>query len=189
LAASQLCPLCVETVFSEPQEKAPEKSSSRPQPPQAVPDIPSVPPHPSGEPKPPPQTGPPAKTDVVPDREGKEKEGAKKPVGSLILTVKLALLADARLVHAEVDVEEDQQTITLAGRVSSEEEKAVAAEVARSVPGIKAVVNKLVVEKGLALALTKKQDESITALIKERFAKSSTLKAANFEVKITPHFV
>ena len=56
-------------------------------------------------------------------------------------------------------------------------------EVARSVPGIKAVVNKLVVEKELALALTKKQDESITVLIKERFAKSSTLKAANFEVK------
>lgn len=183
VAASQLCPLGVETVFSESQEKAPEKSSSRPQPPQAAPDLPSVPPHPSGEPKPPPQTGPPAKTDVVPDREGKEKETAKKPVGSLILTVKLALLADTRLVHAEVDVEEDHHTITLAGRVSSEEEKAAAAEVARSVPGIKAVVTTLVVDKGLALALAKKQDESITALIKERFAKSATLKTANFEVK------
>ena len=185
LAASQLCPVLVDTVFSEQQdkEKAPEKSSSRPQQPQAAPDIQPVPPNPSGETKPQPQTGPPAKTDVLPDREVKEKEAAKKPIGSLILTVKLALLADAQLVHYEVEVEEDQQTITLAGRVSSEEEKAVAAEVARSVPGIKAVVNKLEVEKGLALALAKKQDDSITALIKERFAKSATLKAANFEVK------
>ena len=185
LAVLPLCPLLVDTVFSEQQdkEKAQEKSSSRPQQPQAAPDIQPVPPNPSGETKPQPQTGPPAKTDVLPDREVKEKEAAKKPIGSLILTVKLALLADARLVHYEVEVEEDQQTITLAGRVSSEEEKAVAAEVARSVPGIKAVVNKLEVEKGLALALAKKQDDSITALIKERFAKSATLKAANFEVK------
>lgn len=181
VAASQLCPLCVETVVSEPQEKAPETSSSRPQPPPAAPDLPSVPPHPSGEPTPPPQTGPPAKTDVVPDREG--KEAAKKPVGSLILTVKLALLADTRLVHAEVDVEEAHHTITLAGRVASEEEKAGAAEVARAVPGINAVVNTLVVDKGLARARAKTQDERITALIKERFAKSTTLKAANFEVK------
>ncbi len=113
----------------------------------------------------------------------KEKEPAKKPVVSLILTVKLALLADSRLFHYEIEAEEDQQTITLKGRVSSEEEKAAASESARTVPGVKAVINKLDVSKELAQTLTKKQDEIITHLIKERFGKSATLKAANFDVK------
>jgi osmotically-inducible protein OsmY len=113
----------------------------------------------------------------------KEKEAVKKPVGSLILTVKLTLLADSRLFHYELEAEEDQQTITLTGRVSSEEEKAAASDIARTVPGVKAVVNKLEVSKELAQTLTKKQDEIITHLIKERFGKSATLKAANFDVK------
>ena len=113
----------------------------------------------------------------------KEKEPAKKPVGSLILTVKLALLGDSRLFRYEIEAEEDQQTITLTGRVSSEEDKAAATDVARAVHGVKTVVNKLEISKELAQALTKKQDEIITHLVKERFGKSATLKAANFEVK------
>ena len=126
---------------------------------------------------------PPAKTGIPPGDEVKEKEASKKSVRSLILTVKLALLADPRFFHYEIDVEEDQQAITLTGRVTSEEEKVFASEVARLVPGIKAVSNKLEVSKELSRALAKKQDESITLLVKERFAKSATLKAANFEVK------
>jgi hyperosmotically inducible protein len=113
----------------------------------------------------------------------KEREAHKKPLASLILTVKLALLADPRLSHYEIEVGENDQTITLEGRVAGEEDKSAAAEVARSVPGVKTVVNKLEVDKGLAQALSKKQDEVITGLVKERFAKSATLKSANFEVK------
>jgi hyperosmotically inducible protein len=123
------------------------------------------------------------KTDAPPDREVKEKDAVKKPLGSLILSVKLALMADSRLFRYEVEAEEDQHTITLTGRVSNEEEKTAATEVARSVQGVKTVINKLDIEKELAKTLMKKQDEILTALIKERFAKSATLKAANFEVK------
>jgi hyperosmotically inducible protein len=47
----------------------------------------------------------------------------------------------------------------------------------------KTVVNKLEVDTGLLQALGKRQDEIISALVKDRFAKSATLKAANFEVK------
>ena len=104
-------------------------------------------------------------------------------MGSLILTVKLALLADSRLFQYEIEVEEDRHAITLAGRVSSEEEKAAASDTARAVPGVKAVNNKLEVLKELSQTLAKKQDEIITVLVKERFAKSATLKAANFDVK------
>ncbi len=147
----------------------------------------------SNEPKPQSQTAPPPKQELPPEREAKEKEKEKekdkekevhkKPLGSLILTVKLALLADARLFRYEIEVGENDQTITLEGRVSSEEEKSGATEVAKSVSGVKAVVNKLDLDKGLAQALIKKQDEIITGLVKERFAKSATLKAANFEIK------
>lgn len=111
------------------------------------------------------------------------KETPKKALGSLILSVKLALMGDARLFHYEIEVEDDQQTVTLSGRVTSEEEKAAATEVAQTVHGVKTVISKIILDKDLAKSLLKKQDEILTALIKERFAKSATLKATNFEVK------
>ncbi|MGA6828757.1 BON domain-containing protein [Nitrospira sp. NS4] len=173
------------TAFSEQQdkEKPPEKSSSKPPQIQAAPDSQTEPPKLSIEPKPQPSTVPPAKADTPSNREDKEKDTAKKPVGSLAITVKLALLADSRLFHYEIEAGEDEKSITLTGHVASEEDKTAAAEVARAVPGVKIVINKLDVERGLAQALTKKQDEIITLLIKERFAKSATLKSAHFDVK------
>ena len=138
----------------------------------------------SKDPKSQPQPVSATKTEPPPDNEPKEKEPVtKKPLGSLILSVKLALMGDSRLFRYEIEVEDDQQTVTLTGRVSSEEEKGAATEVAQTVHGVKTVVNKIVLEKDLAKSLLKKQDEILTTLIKERFAKSATLKAANFEVK------
>ena len=113
----------------------------------------------------------------------KEKETPKKALGSLILSVKLALMGDARLFHYEIEVEDNQQTVTLTGRVSTEDDKTAATEVAQAVQGVKIVVNKITVEKDLAKSLLKKQDEILTTMVKERFAKSVTLKAANFDVK------
>lgn len=167
---------------------APPHSAGQPQPQvetQPAPPKPSgeTKPQPSGETKPQPRVTPPAKTDNPQEPEVKEKETAKRPVGSLILTVKLALLADSRLFHYELDAEEVEQAITLTGRVSSEEEKLIAAEVARLVPGVKAVASKLEVSKDISRALARKQDDNITVLVKERFAKSATLKTANFDVK------
>ena len=144
----------------------------------------STAPKPVPEAKPQPPAAPTMKADLPPDHEVKEKEPAlRKTLGSLILSVKLALMGDSRLFHYEIEVEDDQQTITLSGRVSTEEEKVVAKDVAQKVLGVKDVVNKLTVEKDLAKILLKKQDDALTSLIKERFSKSATLKAANFEVK------
>jgi len=143
-------------------------------------------PKPSGEPKSQGQPAPAVKADLPPsaDLDLKEKETtAKKPVGSLILSVKLALMGDLRLFHYEIEVGDDKQAVTLTGRVSNEEDKAAATEVAQAVSGVKTVINKLIVEKDLAKTLLKKQDEILTVLIKERFAKSATLKSANFDVK------
>jgi hyperosmotically inducible protein len=165
-------------------QPAPPKHSSEPPAPSETSISKPEPPKLSTEPKPSPPSAPPAIPEVPPERDaGKEKEARKKPLGSLILTVKLALLADARLFRYEIEVGEDGQNLTLGGRISSDEEKAAATEITRVVSDGKTVVNKLEVDKGLMQALGKKQDEIISTLVKDRFAKSATLKAANFEVK------
>ncbi len=114
----------------------------------------------------------------------KEKEGTgRKAVSSLILTVKLALLGDPRLFPYEIEVETGSDEVTLTGKVSSEAEKAVAADIASTVPTVKSVSNKLEVVKELLEVITHKQDDIITRHVKERFAKSATVTAANFDVK------
>jgi hyperosmotically inducible periplasmic protein len=114
----------------------------------------------------------------------KEKDGAgRKGVSSLILTVKLALLEDPRLFPYEIEVEAGSDEVTLAGKVSTETEKAAAAKIAGTVPTVKSVSNKLEVVKDLPDVIAHKQDDTITRMVKERFAKSATLTAANFDVK------
>jgi len=114
----------------------------------------------------------------------KEKEGTgRKAVSSLILTVKLALLGDPRLFPYEIEVETGSDEVTLTGKVSSEAEKAAAADIASTVPTVKSVSNKLEVVKELLEVITHKQDDIITRHVKERFTKSATVTAANFDVK------
>jgi len=125
-----------------------------------------------------------AKKDNGEEGTEKEKEGTgKKAVSSLILTVKLALLEDPRLFPYEIEVEAGSDEITLVGKVSTETEKAAAAKIASTVPTVKTVSNKLEVVKDLPELITHKQDDIITRHVKDRFAKSATVTAANFDVK------
>jgi hyperosmotically inducible protein len=143
------------------------------------------------EPKPvQPKTQPPkseeskAKKDVREEGSEKEKEGTgKKAVSSVILTVKLALLEDPRLFPYEIEVDAGSEEVTLMGKVSTEAEKAAAAKIASTVPTVKSVSNKLEVVKELPEVITHKQDDVITRYVKERFAQSTTVTTANFEVK------
>lgn len=176
-----LCPLLADRALSDQAPSPDIQPASETVPP---PDASTAkPPKLSTEPKSLPQSAPPATLEQPSERDGKEKDSRKKALGSLILTVKLALLADARLFQYEIEVGEDGQNIALGGRVSSEEEKRLATEITRLMCDGKTVVNKLEVDKGLLQALGKRQDEIISTLVKDRFAKSATLKAANFEVK------
>lgn len=112
-----------------------------------------------------------------------EDSVGKKPVTSLNLTIKLALMADPALFPFEIEVEMDNQKAVLTGAVSTEEEKAKAGEVVRMIEGVEAVVNKLSVSPALRSALTKRQDDAIAHIVKERLNKSETLKAVGFDVK------
>jgi len=114
----------------------------------------------------------------------KEKESTGKNAGSsLILTVKLALMEDPRLFPFEIEVEAGSDEVTLVGKVSSEAEKSAAGKIASTVPTVKSVSNKLEVVKELSEIIAHRQDDSITRLVKERFAKSATVTSANFDVK------
>ncbi|MEO8339638.1 MAG: BON domain-containing protein [Nitrospirota bacterium] len=127
-----------------------------------------------------------SKTEKETGEEGAEKvkEGTgRKAVSSLILTVKLALLGDPRLFPYEIEVEFASDEVTLVGKVSTEAEKAAAAEIASTVPTVKSVVNKLEVVKELSEVIAHKQDDVITRHVKDQFAKSVTVTAANFDVK------
>jgi hyperosmotically inducible protein len=125
-----------------------------------------------------------AKKDNGEEGTEKEKEGTgKKGVSSLILTVKLALLEDPRLFTYEIEVEVGSDEVTLTGKVSTEAEKAAAAQIASTVPTVKTVSNKLEVVKELPELIAHKQDDIITHQVKDRFAKSATVTAANFDVK------
>lgn len=138
-----------------------------------------------------PESKPPAKLQKDPSPTPKPKaedaaeknDAAKKTVSSLILSVKLALLADPRLFPYEFEVEVASNEVTLSGKVPTDTEKSVAAEVARTVPTVKSVVNKIEVAKDLPEILVRRQDDIITRHVIERFAKSATVKAAGFDVK------
>lgn len=118
-----------------------------------------------------------------PKPEQKQEEGGKKPVVSLNLTIKLALMADPALFPFEIEVEMENQKAVLTGTVSTEDEKAKAGEAVRKIDGVESVVNKLSVNPALRTALTKRQDDAIAQLVKERLNKSETLKAVGFDVK------
>lgn len=113
----------------------------------------------------------------------KAEEPAKKPVASLNLTIKLALMAEPTLFPLEVEVAVDKQTVTLTGAVPTEEDKVKAGQIATAIEGVDSLVNKLTVDAAVRNAWIKKQDEAITQLVKERFNRSETLKAVGFEVK------
>lgn len=116
-------------------------------------------------------------------KEPKHEETGIKPTKSLILTVKLALMADQRVAPYDIEVETKGQEVLLTGKVPSEAEKLASAEVARRVEGVQSVVNKLEVVKELQPALMRKQDQLVTECVKEVFKKSATLKVADFAVK------
>ncbi|HEX5549204.1 MAG TPA: BON domain-containing protein, partial [Nitrospira sp.] len=93
--------------------------------------------------------------------EPKPEEPAKKPVTSLNLAIKLALMADPQLFPFDIEVEMDKGKAILSGSVPTEEDKAKVAEIAGKIDGVDTVVNKLTVTPALKDKLAKKQDESI----------------------------
>ena len=116
-------------------------------------------------------------------KKSKPEEPAKKPVTSLNLAIKLALMADPQLFPLDIEVEMDKGKAILSGSVPTEEDKAKVAEIAGKIDGVDTVVNKMTVTPALKDKLAKKQDESIAHVVRDRLSRSETLKAVGFDVK------
>ncbi|WP_447978910.1 BON domain-containing protein [Candidatus Nitrospira bockiana] len=123
-----------------------------------------------------------AATAPAPKAQESKPEPAK-PTGPPAVAIKLAFMADSRLFPYELNVDMHGDTAELSGKVGSEAEKALAAEIAQTVEGVKTVTNNLEITKDLPQSLARKRDETITQYVKERFARSKTLESAHFEVK------
>ncbi len=130
-----------------------------------------------------PEPAPPELKQEPKTKESINEPTANKPVRSLILTVKLALLGDQRTAACTIEVDTKGQDVFLSGKVASEEAKLASAEVARQVDGVKSVANKLEVVTDLHQAKLQKRDQVITEYVRERFKKSATLEAARFDIK------
>jgi osmotically-inducible protein OsmY len=115
--------------------------------------------------------------------EAKPEEPAKKPVTSLNLAIKLALMADPQLFPYDIEVEMEKGKAVLTGSVPTEEEKTKVGDIAGKIDGVETVVNKLTVTPALKDKLAKKQDESIAHVVRDRLSRSETLKAVGFDVK------
>ncbi|SFM96989.1 hyperosmotically inducible protein [Nitrosomonas communis] len=111
-----------------------------------------------------------------------EAEG-KKSIHSLIITAKLALMADSRLFPYDIEIDAKGKDLVLLGKVTSDSEKQTAADIIRCLDGVHAVENRLKVNPNASHELVVERDKIITQLIKERFEKSGTLQAVKFDVK------
>jgi len=100
----------------------------------------------------------------------------------LTAKTKIALFADERVKSREVSVETVKATVTLRGKVDSDEAKAAAASVAKAVEGVKSVENDLQVVPPGDRTMIDASDKDITQQVEGRFAKDAQLKKVDVRV-------
>lgn len=119
-------------------------------------------------------------------KETKEtNDGSKTSVNiypSTNLKLKLAFMADPRLFPYDIDCRVEEKSVELTGMVSLEEEKNLATGVTTQLMKEKEVINHIEVRPSLSATLQATRDSRLTEFIKQRFAKSQTLRDTNFEI-------
>jgi osmotically-inducible protein OsmY len=101
-------------------------------------------------------------------------------------TVKIqtALYRDLRLRGRHLTVNTVESVVTLRGKVDSDEAKAAAAEMARSVDGVKSVRNKLQVVPAAERAEVDARDAEILRVLKEKLKQDPELKDELIEARV-----
>ena len=107
----------------------------------------------------------------------------------LTLKTKLGLLADERVGSNEVHVTTRQGVITLDGKVSSEDARQAAEEVATKIEGADRVENHLVVVAKAAQKAVERMDNQIVKDVERRIKKIPDLKKVDIEVSANNGFV
>jgi hyperosmotically inducible protein len=89
---------------------------------------------------------------------------------------KIALFADERIKGTQVSVDTQKGVVHLRGKVDSDEAKAAAAEVAKSVEGVQSVKNDLQVVAPAARKAVDGNDKDIAKAVESRISKDAQLK-------------
>jgi hyperosmotically inducible protein len=113
--------------------------------------------------------------------ENKAKETTQEVTGAtsdswLTSKTKIALFADDRVKGREVRVETVKGEVFLRGKVDSEEAKMAAADIAKTVEGVKSVKNDLQVVAPAARKAVQTNDKQITKAVETTFGKDPQLK-------------
>jgi osmotically-inducible protein OsmY len=116
--------------------------------------------------------------DKVEHKAKRAAKGAKTELSDSWLTAKtkIALFADERVKGRQVSVETVNASVTLRGKVDSDEAKMAAASVTQAVEGVKSVRNDLQVVPPGDRKLTEISDKEITSQVEGRLSKDAQLK-------------
>jgi len=117
-------------------------------------------------------------TDTVGHKAKSAAKEAKAGMSDSWLTAKtkIALFADDRVKGLQVSVETVNATVTLRGKVDSDEAKTAAASVAKAVEGVKSLRNDLQVVPPGDRTVIDASDKDITQQVEGRLAKDAQLK-------------
>ena len=114
--------------------------------------------------------------------------GAQKSVGEAVddaaiaATLKASLLDHKDTDGTRINVESDQGVVQLSGFVRSEAEKATAARLAQATPGVKRVINSLVVAAGTSIG-TRLDDSLITGQVKAALMDAADVSSLQINVE------
>jgi osmotically-inducible protein OsmY len=117
-------------------------------------------------------------TDKVEQKAKDVAQDAKTGITDSWLTAKtkIALFADERVKGAQVSVETVKGTVSLRGKVDSDEAKAAAAAIAKAVDGVKSVRNDLQVVPPGDRKVIDSSDKDITRQVEGRLSQDARLK-------------
>jgi len=108
------------------------------------------------------------------------KAEEKTPINDSWITAKskIALFADSRVRGSDINVETNQGTVMIRGKVDSDAAKQAAEGITKGIDGVKAVKNELQVVAPAKREVTDDKDDAITTRVNDQMLKDAQLKKA-----------
>jgi hyperosmotically inducible protein len=97
---------------------------------------------------------------------------------------KIALYADDRVSGSDVNVDTQNGTVTLRGKVATTDQKRAAEEVARTVDGVTTVRNDLQVVSTTERKVVNAEDKDLKNAVQSRIKQDARLKSADIDVRV-----
>ena len=113
------------------------------------------------------------------------KAEEKTPINDSWITAKskIALFADSRVKGSDINVETNQGTVMIRGKVDSDAAKQAAEGITKGIDGVKAVKNELQVVAPAKREVTDDKDDAITTRVNDQILKDAQLKKAGIRAQ------